>query len=77
MRIIGSLEHRPGIYAITHHASGKQYVGSSQDVQHRQYAHTSDLRLHRHGSIKLQRAYDKYGTDAFTFAALGRVRKVW
>ena len=57
----------PGVYSITCTASGKVYVGSSSKVSHRWNKHRRELTLGVHGNQKLQRAWDKYGKDAFTF----------
>ena len=59
-----------GIYKIHHVASGRTYVGSSGCVEKRWARHKSDLRHQRHSSQKLQRAWDKYGADAFVLEVL-------
>lgn len=56
-----------GIYTITHTASGKAYVGSARSIQRRWKRHITDLNCERHHSVKLQRAWAKYGADAFQF----------
>ena len=56
-----------GIYTITHTASGRQYVGSSNNVPYRWRKHKAALRSAKHHSAYLQRLWDKYGEDAFTF----------
>jgi group I intron endonuclease len=57
-----------GVYEIVHVASGKMYVGSaSYQFGQRLRAHKHDLRKNKHGSILLQRAWNKYGEDAFEF----------
>ncbi len=56
-----------GIYIILNKENGKFYVGSSINVDHRLQTHKSDLRLNKHHSKHLQRAWDKYGKDSFIF----------
>lgn len=65
-----SPECRSGIYAITHVASGRQYIGSAVYLPSRWAQHRMDLRRGTHHSRHLQRAWAKYGPDAFTFAVL-------
>lgn len=58
------------IYSITNTANGKRYVGSAVALSRRFAQHKSDLRLGRHCSVKLQRAWDKHGPNAFVFEVL-------
>lgn len=59
-----------GIYAIRNSLSGKRYIGSAVDFRGRFKAHRSALRLGKHHSEKLQRAWEKYGEEAFDFILL-------
>jgi len=59
-----------GVYLITNTANGKCYVGSSVDLGRRLKEHRHRLLRGEHHSIKLQRAWDKYGESAFTFRPL-------
>jgi group I intron endonuclease len=59
-----------GIYAITHTASGKQYIGSSNSIESRWSVHRSYLRQGRHHSRYLQYAWNKHGEAAFSFTIL-------
>lgn len=60
-----------GIYSITHRSSGKRYIGSTYcNFYDRFCAHKSTLNRKCHSSILLQRAWDKYGPDAFEFEVL-------
>lgn len=64
-----------GIYAITNGANGKRYVGSAVHFPARRGQHIRSLRAGKHHSIKLQRAWDKYGEGLFTFDLLLRCKK--
>lgn len=59
-----------GIYKITCTVNGKFYIGSAVNLYTRHYDHFSTLRRSTHKNIHLQRAYNKYGKDAFTFEIL-------
>ena len=59
-----------GIYRITCTVNNKSYIGSSVDISERGIQHLSDLRHNRHHSIYLQRSFNKYGEEAFTFEIL-------
>ena len=59
-----------GVYGIRCSVTGKWYVGSSIKLSVRLQHHRWALRLGRHHSLKLQRAYNKYGNDAFEFKVL-------
>ena len=61
---------RSGIYEIRHDASGRRYIGSSTNIQRRFNAHKRNLRLKNHSNRYLQRAWDKYGKDSFSFEVL-------
>lgn len=56
-----------GIYRIDG-PNGKVYIGSSVDIKDRWRIHRRDLRSNQHHSPHLQRAYNKYGLDAFKFS---------
>lgn len=53
------------IYYIKNTITGKMYIGQTTNINRRQERHFCDLRAGNHHSIKLQRAYDKYGAEAF------------
>lgn len=56
-----------GIYSIECTVNKKHYVGSSNNIIKRLSRHKSDLEKLKHHSIKLQRAYNKYGKENFIF----------
>ena len=64
-----------GIYEIVNLADGKasSYVGSSADIKRRWGDHKYRLRSGQHENERLQRAWDKYGEDAFAFSVLEEV----
>lgn len=58
---------RTGIYSITNTITNKIYVGSALNIDLRWKEHLNDLRKNKHHSIKLQRAFVKYGESNFIF----------
>lgn len=64
---------KAGIYAILQKGTSRHYVGSSLDVSARWSAHRHMLRKGAHHSPHLQRAWDRYGQDAFEFVLLEKV----
>jgi group I intron endonuclease len=59
-----------GIYQILNKLTNQSYVGSSVRIKKRFYNHRSDLKTNRHHSIKLQRAWNKYGPDVWEWNIL-------
>ena len=59
-----------GIYIIKNIVSGRCYIGATTDLHHRLAQHRSSLERGVHQSVLLQRAYDKYGVDAFDYDVL-------
>lgn len=59
-----------GVYAIKNSVDGRTYIGSSKDLVHRRCHHFWQLSKGIHHNSFLQRAYDKYGLDAFSFVVL-------
>lgn len=57
----------PGVYRVVNTTDGRHYIGSSQNMHERRIGHFSDLRLGNHSNIKMQRAWNKYGSDIFRF----------
>jgi group I intron endonuclease len=53
------------IYAIVNQQTRDMYVGSAVAVNRRWNTHRRDLARQSHYNTRLQRAYDKYGKDAF------------
>jgi len=65
-----SIPSAPGIYAIVNQTNQHRYVGSAKNLLKRQQHHLRDLATGKHKNPHLQRAYDLYGTDAFSFVVL-------
>lgn len=66
-----SLMNKTGIYIIFNHITEDYYIGSaSVKFCNRQRQHKCELKYNRHRSIYLQRAYNKYGSNNFTFSIL-------
>jgi group I intron endonuclease len=59
-----------GIYRITCTTTSKIYIGSALNLRKRLYEHFGTLRRNTHHNAALQRAFNKYGPDAFTFDIL-------
>lgn len=61
----------PGVYCIRNLLSGKVYVGSATKAFLQRFkGHRTCLRVGRHSNSYLQRAWDKYGSEAFVFETL-------
>ncbi len=59
-----------GVYSITNIKNKKRYIGSAVNIERRWMQHRSELRGGYHRSRHLQRAWKKYGEDAFRFEIL-------
>lgn len=59
-----------GIYRILHLTTGKVYIGSTQDFRGRFATHRSNLNSGDHGSIHLQRLWNKSLPSCFLFQIL-------
>lgn len=61
-----------GIYGIQNTVTGEWYVGQSQNVGKRFATHLRNLAAGHHENEHLQRSFNKYGGDHFTFQVLER-----
>jgi predicted GIY-YIG superfamily endonuclease len=61
-----------GVYKISNtlYPEGKYYIGYSRNIMKRWEQHRYDLKTKRHGNVHLQRVYDKYGSECFTYEML-------
>jgi len=61
-----------GVYKISNNLcpEGKYYIGYSCDIHKRWGTHRSTLKTKKHCNILMQRAYDKYGAECFTYEIL-------
>ena len=66
--------NKSGIYKIER--NGKVYIGSAVNIKGRWAVHVCLLKANKHHSIKLQRAWNKYGGDGFTFSVIEVVEDV-
>ena len=64
------LRKKSGIYQILNKINEKFYIGQSIDLKHRRNEHWNQLKNNNHPNILLQRAWNKYGEDAFIFNTL-------
>ncbi len=59
-----------GIYKITCLANKRIYIGSAVNLLKRKRDHFNTLRRNNHCNIHMQRAWNKYSPDVFTFEVL-------
>lgn len=61
-----------GVYKISNTLcpEGKYYIGYSSHIRRRWNNHKRDLKNEKHINMYLQRAYNKYGTECFTYEIL-------
>lgn len=64
-----------GIYAIQNKINKKMYIGMTTDFKDRIEYHLWELRNNKHHSIKLQRAFNKYGEDNFEYYVLEEMKE--
>lgn len=59
-----------GVYKITNTITNKYYIGYTKDIYKRFSGHRNTLKNGHHQNIILQRSYNKYTLQAFTFEIL-------
>ncbi len=60
----------PGVYLIRNLINGNLYVGSTINIYVRFKDHSWALKSNKHYATHLQRAWNKYGEDAFSFEVI-------
>ena len=63
-----------GVYIIQNLIDHKVYIGSAVNLKRRELAHFELLTLGVHFNIHLQRAWQKYGKESFTFWIVEKVQ---
>lgn len=64
-----------GIYQIYNKANGKQYIGSSVNIENRWRQHRSSLKKQKHRNSHLQNAWNMYGENTFAFEIIEECSK--
>lgn len=64
-----------GIYKISNTKTDTVYIGQSVNIELRWYQHLRALTNGKHKNAHLQRAFDKYGVDSFTFSVQEQCRE--
>ena len=59
-----------GIYSIKNITNKKQYIGSSNNCEHRFKQHQKELRHNYHANDHLQKSINKYGLENFEFTII-------
>lgn len=59
-----------GVYKIVNIVTGQWYVGGSTNIEKRKSQHFSALNRNKHKNYKLQRDYNEYGKENFSFSIL-------
>lgn len=63
------------IYSITCSVTGHQYIGSTINSSQRKSIHFSSLKHNKHHSSSMQKEYNLYGKEFFTYTILELVTK--
>lgn len=62
--------NQSGIYQIRNLVNGKVYIGSAVNLKKRIYRHQYELKKNKHTNDYLQKAWDKYGEENFSFEVI-------
>lgn len=65
-----------GIYKITNKVNRKLYIGESIDIEKRWDKHINDLNENTHHSNKLQKDWNIYGKDNFSFQIIEEIKSL-
>ena len=66
---------KTGIYKITNNKTKKIYIGSSINILRRWVEHKSELNKNTHKNNKIQKSWNKYGNNNFTFTIIEECEK--
>jgi group I intron endonuclease len=66
---------KTGVYKITNNKTKKIYIGSSINILRRWVEHKSELNKNTHKNDKLQKSWNKYGDENFTFTIIEECEK--
>lgn len=66
-----------GVYEFLNKITGRQYIGSTSDLNNRIKWHWTSLKHGRHDNAPLQQDFDKYGCEHFAFNVLEYVNESW
>ena len=58
------------IYRILNNVTGYSYIGCSKNLKSRWKEHKRDLQKEKHHNIHLQRAWNKYKEESFTWEVI-------
>ena len=64
------IQEQPGIYIITNLLNKKVYIGQSKNIYRRGILHRFQLNNNNHCNSHLQRSFNKYGKDNFSFEVI-------
>lgn len=62
-----------GVYRIVNTINHKVYIGSAVNLRRRELRHWNELSLGKHHNKHLQRAWVKYGCEAFVFEVIATI----
>jgi hypothetical protein len=65
-----------GVYQITNTLNGKMLIGSSPNLDGKFNRFQFELKLGVHGNKELQREWNEFGEQAFTFEIIDRIKPV-
>ncbi len=60
------------IYKITNSVNGKYYLGSTTNLEQREYDHWHRLKRNDHDNPYLQASWNKYGAESFSFTVFSK-----
>lgn len=63
------------VYKIENTKDGKIYIGSTNNFERRKKGHINKLNRNEHRNPRLQRAWNKYGSDCFKFSIIEKVNE--